>query len=270
MPYIADMHLHSVDFSGDAVDRMKNMCQGAIEQGLKMICFTDHVDFNPNYDDSIPFDPERYARMIEEMRDAYGDKIRILKGVEIGEPHLYPREYEEILRGEYDLVMASIHYINIDLGFHWTGNEGKNIFVYGVDRLWHRYYEDLLALVKLGGFDVLGHFDYPKRYLMRESKETDVLEEIMAVLVKNGIILEINTSSLRRGYPETCPDRKILELYRAAGGSRLTLGSDAHAVPDIAGGFDYGINLAKEMKMQLGYFDQRLFYPLTEMVYEGK
>ncbi len=268
MPYCADLHLHSIDFSGDAVDTMEDMCKGAIAKGLQMICITDHVDFNPHYDDSIPFDPQRYDDAIARMRDRYGDRIKIQKGIEIGEPHIYQKEYEKILKGEYDLVIASIHYINIDMGFHWTGNGGKNIFVYGVGRIWRRYYEDLAALTKLGGFDVLGHFDNPKRYLMCEGEEEELINESLTALVQNGSILEINTSSLRKGYPETCPNRKILELYRRAGGTRLILGSDAHAATDIAAGFEHGIGLAKETGLQLGYFEKRQFYPFAQMTYE--
>lgn len=267
MPFITDVHMHSAEFSGDAVDKMKDMCQGAIDKGLQIICFTDHVDFNPNYDDSIPFNAEKYTRRIHEMQELYGDRLKILKGIEIGEPQLYPKEYEEILKDEYDFVIASVHYIDITLGLHWTGNEGKNIFTYGVDKIWRRYYEDLVALTKLGGFDVLGHFDHPKRYLMKAGDEPELIEESLSALVKNGSILEINTSSLRKGYPETCPGEKILHLYRTAGGTKVTLGSDAHAAADIAADFDYGSALAEKTGLQIGYFEKRQFVSLPKCTY---
>lgn len=256
----SDLHVHSLDFSGDAVSYMKEMCQGAIAKGLERICFTEHVDFDPNYDDSIPFDPEKYCRYIENMRDAYGDKLEILKGVEIGEPHMYPREYEKIASQDYDMVMVGLHYVNLPMGLHWTGNGGSDIFTFAVDRIYRRYYEDLLAMVKLGGFDVLAHFDYPKRYLKKDAEEDDLIKEILAVLVKNQGILEINTSPWRKGCQEPAPANKILNYYKEAGGVRLTIGSDAHDVKDVGADLDRALKPARGFTR--GYFKKRKFYDL--------
>lgn len=258
-----DSHTHSLDFSGDAVSYMNEMCEKAIEKGLERICFTEHVDFDPHYDDSIPFDGEKYKRTIEEMRERYGDRIEILKGIEVGEPHVYPREYEAVLRADdYDMVIASVHYVILPMGLHWTGHNGADLFTYAVPRIYRRYYEDLLAVAKLGGFDVLGHFDYPKRYLKVDAEEDELMEAVLKATLQSGGILEINTSPLRKGCEETAPGKKILELYAKAGGRRLTLGSDAHFGGDILADFDRAMDFADGF--ELGYFRQRRFYPLTE------
>lgn len=263
-----DCHSHSLDFSGDAVSYMDEMCRGAIEKGLMRICFTEHVDFDPHYDDSIPFDPEKYKRMIETMRDRYGASLEILKGIEVGEPHVYPKEYEKVLvADEYDMVIASVHYVILPLGLHWTGNHGADIFTYAVPRIYRRYYEDLLAVAKLGGFDVLGHFDYPKRYLKTEAEEPELFDAILKALLANGGILEINTSPLRKGCDETAPGKEILDRYAKAGGHRLTIGSDAHFAGDIAADFEHGLTMAKGF--EIGYFKQRKFYQLTECANEN-
>ncbi|MGI5874788.1 MAG: histidinol-phosphatase HisJ family protein [Bacillota bacterium] len=258
-----DTHTHSLDFSGDAVSYMEEMCRAAVAKGLKRICFTEHVDFDPHYDDSIPFDPERYRRFIETMRDKFGGEIEILKGIEVGEPHVYPKEYEAVLKADdYDMVIASVHYVILPLGLHWTGHRGEDIFTYAVPRIYRRYYEDILAVAKLGGFDVLGHFDYPKRYLNIDAEEDELFEESLRALLKNGGILEINTSPLRKGCGETAPGRKILDLYRSLGGSRLTVGSDAHEVRDIAADFSAGFAMAEGF--ETGYFRQRRFVPFGD------
>ncbi|MDO4542397.1 MAG: histidinol-phosphatase HisJ family protein [Bacillota bacterium] len=260
MKVICDLHVHSLDFSGDAVSYMDEMCQGAIDKGLKRLCFTEHVDFDPNYDDSIPFDPEKYDVFIEKMRDAYGDKLEILKGVEIGEPHMYPWEYEKMISRDYDMVMVGLHYVNLPMGLHWTGNGGRDIFTFAVDRIYRRYYEELLATVELGGFDVLAHFDYPKRYLKKDADEYDLIREILSVLVKNGGILEINTSPWRKGCSEPAPSQKILSYYKEAGGTKLTIGSDAHDVKDIGADLDRAIAAAEGFTR--GYFKGRQFFVL--------
>ena len=258
-----DVHTHSLDFSGDAVSYMDEMCRGAVEKGLERICFTEHVDFDPHYDDSFPFDPEKYKRMIEMMRDKYGDRIEILKGIEVGEPHMYPREYEAVLKADdYDMVLAGLQYVTLPMGLHWTGHGGADIFTFAVPRIYRRYYEDLLAVAKLGGFDVLAHFDYPKRYLKVDAEEDDLIKGILAAIVKSGSMIEINTSPLRKGCEETAPGRKILDLYGKAGGTKLTIGSDAHFAGDILADFDRALDFAEGF--EIGYFKERKFHPFSE------
>ena len=42
---LADMHIHTT-FSPDGKSSMEEQCIKAIESGIPIICFTDHVDFN--------------------------------------------------------------------------------------------------------------------------------------------------------------------------------------------------------------------------------
>ena len=126
---------------------------------------------------------------------------------------------------------------------------------------------DLLAVAKLGGFDVLGHFDYPKRYLKTEAEEPELFDAILKALLANGGILEINTSPLRKGCDETAPGKEILDLYAKAGGHRLIIGSDAHFAGDIAADFEHGLTMAKGF--EIGYFKQRKFQRLTECANEN-
>ena len=48
---------------------MEEMILAAIEGGLNGFVLADHVDYDPYYDDSIPFDAERGTRAIETMRN---------------------------------------------------------------------------------------------------------------------------------------------------------------------------------------------------------
>ena len=41
---LADIHMHS-NFSSDSDASMESMIQGAIDKGLKTICFTEHLDY---------------------------------------------------------------------------------------------------------------------------------------------------------------------------------------------------------------------------------
>lgn len=255
----SDLHMHNADFSGDAQSSMAEMCEGAIAKGLERICFTDHVDFDIHYDDMIPFDPEAYDVAIKKVQDKYGDRLEILKGIEVGEAQKYPKEYEKVLKYEYDMVIASIHYIDIPMGLHWMGDEGKDVFFYATKRIYRRYYEDVLALVNLGGFDVLGHIDHPKRYLRCDAHEPQLLEDILKTLLQKKMVLEINTSLLRE-CDEPSPGKHILDMYKQLGGERLTMGCDAHVVKNIASHLEDGLPYAEGFR--LGYFKERTFYPI--------
>jgi histidinol-phosphatase (PHP family) len=253
----ADSHTHT-DFSGDGKSSMSSMCQAAIDRGLSYICFTDHLDCNPADESFQHFDYDRYTEAISRVREEFEGKIRILKGIEFSEPHVFRKEYEEILRREFDVIMVGIHYIRIDLAFHWISAD-RSIGAFGRQKIYRRYYEELLQVARLGGFDVLAHFDNPKRYLKEPSQETDLIAEILQELVDQGVVLEVNTSPLRRGYHECSPDSDILQRYTKAGGTRITIGSDAHSDREVAADFDHAYRLSRDHRLELGIFQGRRF-----------
>lgn len=263
MVFLADSHVHT-KFSADAQDNMFDMCRAAIDKGLGHICFTEHVDNNP-FDDSYHyFDYDNYSDAIKRAREKFGDKIDVLSGIEFGEPHIYKKEFENIIRKEFDVVMAGIHYVGKDkIGLHWvngTCNFDKSLLKnYTNDRIFHEYYEELLQVVKLGGFDVLAHFDNPKRYLKESGHEEELIGEIASELVNAGIAIEINTSPLRRGYHECSPDSDILKQYLDLGGTRVSIGSDAHSCNEVGMHFDYAVKLVKDHNATLGVFKERSF-----------
>lgn len=118
-------------------------------------------------------------------------------------------------------------------------------------------WQEVLKTVQAGGFDVLGHIDFPKRYYGEIYYTEAVLYEIFLRLVEKEIILEINTSSLRKGHKQTMPGKELLEIYQACGGKYVTIGSDAHVVEDV--GADYRI--AKRLIEAIG---------LREVVYRQR
>ena len=74
------------------------------------------------------------------------------------------------------------------------------------------------------------------------------MNEIFCNLVEKDLVIEINTSSLRKGHTQTMPGKDLLEIYKANGGKYVTIGSDAHLVEDI--GADY--MTAKELLKKVG------------------
>lgn len=254
---IADMHVHS-NFSPDAHDDLCFMVESAMAKGLKYICFTEHVDMNSNDDGFGYFDLNAYNKAVDWCRKKYGDKITILKGIEFSEPHLYPFEFETIRQMDFDVIVAGIHWLE---GFFYGDQAIKE--KYPASEIFEKYYNDVLKTVKYGGFDVLAHMDFPKRYLQKTFNDMEIVDEIIKELVKNDITLEINTASIRRGLSECTPDFPIINKYLEYGGSKITIGSDAHSRGEIAADFNYAYNLAKNFaSINIGFFEKRKFQTL--------
>ena len=110
------------------------------------------------------------------------------------------------------------------------------------------YWKEVLKTVQAGGFDALGHIDFPKRYYGEIYYTESIMNEIFRNLVEKDSVIEINTSSLRKGHEQTMPGKELLEIYKANGGKYVTIGSDAHVVEDI--GADYAI--AKSLVEEIG------------------
>jgi histidinol-phosphatase (PHP family) len=231
----ADLHIHSRN-SCDSESTLDEVCQGAIRNGVSIVCFTEHVDMNPRDEGYGYFQIDRYARDIESAREKHEGQLEILKGVEFSEPHLYPKEFEAVNRADFDFVLGSVHWVE---GFGaWWADPDRLLPEYPAERLSETYYNEVLMAARFGGFDSIAHIDFPKRYLPLKHEPVAILNDIMAELVKNGIALELNSQPVRSRYGEINPSDHICGLYTTRGGEIVTTGSDAHRPEDVGQDFD--------------------------------
>ena len=151
-----DLHVHT-HFSFDSQADIQRACRQAVQAGLTHIGFNDHFDLDPSskekgYDQSAFFDE------IKAAQDAFAGRLRILAGVEFSEPHLYPKEYEQTLSQPYDYVIGAVHYID-GMDPYFTEK-----MAYPLPKMYERYWEEMERMVETGGFQIIAHLDYPKRY----------------------------------------------------------------------------------------------------------
>lgn len=236
-----DLHIHT-KFSCDSEAEMKEYIENAINKGMNAIGFTEHVDLNQNDYGYHYYNSSDFFEEFHRLKSLYKEKITMLAGIEFGEPHLYPDELEKLVRLPYDYVIGSIHWIG-DM-FPCQEVRGR----YSSKEFYSLYWKEVLKTVKHGGFQILGHMDFPKRYYGEIYYEEAVMNEIFKRLLDQDIVPEINSSSIRKGHNQTMPGKELLQIYKDCGGKYITIGSDAHEVKDLAADNE----MAKELSTSLG------------------
>jgi histidinol-phosphatase (PHP family) len=236
---------------------MEATCRRALEIGLPAIAFTEHADFTGGgYDDYHPLDVERYLEEVERCRSRFPG-LRIVSGVELGQPHRFPAEAAALLgAARVERVLGSVHCVPWQGDLIDVSREG----LLEPDRAAssvRTYFIELLALAgSAQPFDVLAHVDYPKRYWPHDRlayRDQDYEEEIRAVLreaAARGSALEINTTRGAEPSRGLCPGPAVLAWWVEEGGRAVTMGSDAHRPDGVALGFELASQLAEAAGFQ--------------------
>lgn len=247
-----DLHVHTY-FSEDSVAVFDKYCDEALKNGIECICFTEHVDHNP-FDTGFGFyRADDYFDELSRTKEKYGNRVKILFGMEFSEPHMYQREFEELKKRPYDFVIGSLHYWYKDMFPSIMRKNGVSLEV-----CYEYYWSEMLKMARCGGFDALGHMDFPKRYYRGLLFEEDQISEIFSALLKNKIVPEINTSSLRKGLDTTMPDYDFMKIYKNLGGKYYTTGSDAHFECDLYADIERTKDDMKKIGLTDVYFEKRM------------
>ena len=252
--YASDCHSHS-DCSFDGRSSMNAMCERALELGLFYYTVSDHCECNEykytEYRGTGYHGVVRKAwAQMDQCRKDY-PQLRLLRGIELGQPLQNPSAAEDDLTGrEYDFVIGSLHNVAGEKDFYHLGEEGLS--QKRIDALLNRYFDEILAMISWGGFDSLAHITYPLRYLSLPGSTPSFaghMEQVKAVfseLIRGEKALELNTSRLLRQDVPRLPDPELFALYHEMGGRLVTLGADAHCTEDLAQGIDKGMELLKQ------------------------
>ena len=194
-----DFHMHSrVSFDGH--DTGTDLAKAALKAGLKEICFTDHLDYDPlGKMGNMAFSTEEYS---EEYDHLALPGLTIRRGMEFGLARDNQEQFrQDLKRRPFDFVLGSIHFVDgLDVYFdeYWQDKT-----VYQAER---RYLEETLACVRAHeDFDVLAHLTYiskppchPTHQPLSYEAHREIIDEILRVLVEKGKGLEMNTSGVDR------------------------------------------------------------------------
>lgn len=248
---IGNLHTHTCFCDGK--DSPEEILREAIARGLDTLGFSGHAYVVG--DEECCMSPERteeYRAEIERLRTLYGDRIRVLCGIE--------RDYySPIDRGGYDYVIGGVHYLRldgelypIDLSARILQSLIREHFAGDPVALARAYYENVVQLPERTGCDVIAHLDLITKFNERDPvfDETDprylrVALDALDALLEQDMIIEINTGAVSRGYRRTPYPAPILLRRIAEKGGRVTFGSDSHSKETLLFGRSEAVHLAR-------------------------
>jgi len=258
----ADGHVHS-EWSWDTTTgSMETTCAQAVAIGLPALAFTEHADFGGwavlagDLDDyphlrafvtadrpvgdavggtlsPPPLDVTGYMASVERCRERF-PTLRILSGIELGEPHRHQQAVAQLLKSRsFDRVLGSVHSLSDGDGFSEMPNLFRQRQAAHVIR---DYLGEVVRLVEgSDDFTVLAHIDYAVRYWPGSAGPFDAtvfeaeFREALRSLAQSDRSLEVNT---RMSLPA-----EIVRWWQDEGGRSITFGSDAHKPSGLAHGF---------------------------------
>ncbi|MCM1283988.1 MAG: histidinol-phosphatase [Roseburia sp.] len=218
---------------GDAEDYVR--C--AIENGLSQLGFSDHAPFaDVDFGMRMPYSELwEYLGEVDAVRDKYGSKITVWKGLEIEYLPEYRRYYEELLT-EY-----GVEYLLLGEHFYKdAAGNNANIYEAHSTEQCLSYARSVAEGMKTGFFKAVAH---PDLYMLNMDVWDDncarAADLIIDTAVATDTVLEYNANGLRR--PQTKYSDGLRHPYphdtfwkMAAGTSvRAIVNSDCHSPKDL-------------------------------------
>lgn len=243
---ISDYHTHN-QLCRHAVGSLEDYVKAAIKIGLGEIGFCDHF---PMYylPENIPI--EKYAMIMDEfpeyineaerLKDKYNEQISVKLGIEVDYMERQEEEISNVLKKfseKLDFVFGTSHVLMSRFGA-WCFDDPyfiENYKIYGIDAIYEQYYDKLYHLVESNLFDVVAHFDLPKKFKKFPKNHDRIFEKVIKVLEsikRKDMVIEINTSGFRKDVKEQYPSWEIIrEMHNLD--IPILLGSDAHLLTEV-------------------------------------
>lgn len=236
-----NFHSHTEFCDGRAP--MAVMAEAAAEKGFEVWGISPH---SPICLDSpcnmTKEDMAAYLGKASRLKEEYEGEMKILTSLEIDYisrdfgPHI---DYFQKLPLDYRL--ASVHFVPNQDGV-WLDCDGrferfarylKEGYAGDLRYVVEKYFEQVIRMLELGGFEILGHFDkiagnaaIADPQIEDNSWYEALVDDVISQAQSNGVIVEINTKSYpdkNRFFPAVRWWEKLLEA-----GVPLAVNSDAH------------------------------------------
>ncbi len=245
-----DLHNHT-PFCKHAIGSPEEYIQKAIEKGIKYYGFADHAPMEFDYKYRMSFDEMPiYEKQIKNLKNKYKNKIEILLGYEVD---FTPFIDKRVLERDVDYLIGSVHFLD-NWGFdnpefikEWETRDVEDVYKE------YFYLIEKMAHSKL--FDIAGHIDLIKVFGHKPTKSIkDLAKNAIKAIKKSGMVVELNTSGLRKPVKELYPGDELMEMILNEN-IDLTLSSDAHS-PEHVG---YQIKEMVEKLKNMGINELAIF-----------
>jgi histidinol-phosphatase (PHP family) len=271
---LACIHTHT--FFCDGKDDVETFCRAAYEKGLVSLGFSAHA---PIFEKTgfrtkwhLPY--ERIGEYMDSVRSAkkrWEGRLPVYLGLEVdfisGIAGPADRDYLEM---GLDYIIASVHYVLPPNGEPFTVDGPAEEVEQGIKEgfggdpigMVEAYLDSEEAMIRAGGFDVLGHPDLVKLHnkdnKLFNPQNSSYLKRIAALavlLAEAGVPYELNTGGLNRGKISECyPSMDFLKHFRKLN-IPVVITADAHRAADLDGHYED----ARKAMLEAGYTETVLF-----------
>ena len=238
---LTNYHSHSLYCDGRA--NMEDFIRFALSEGFTSYGFSSHAPLPFSTAWTMEWDAmDDYLAEFHRLKAKYAGQIELYIGLEID--YLNEESNPSVVRFRelpLDYRIGSVHLLYDDKGEIVDVDVTADKFCRVVDkhfngdlvRVVHLYYDRLMRMVELGGFDIVGHADkmhynasayHPG--LLDEPWYDTLIQEYFDAIARKGYIVEINTKSyleLGTFYPNERYFPVLLEK-----GIRVQVNSDSH------------------------------------------
>ena len=244
-----DYHIHTNLCDGKNSPEEVVLC--AIEKGFTTIGFSGHSPLLSEHWCMTKEKEAHYLKEIKRLKEKYTGKIEILCGIE--------QDYYSERIQSYDYVIGSVHGImsGDEIIFMDDTPEAlqKGIVKhFGGDALSlaEKYFELVSDVKNKTGADIVGHFDLLLKFQdtcpmfdTSHPRYTEAAKKAVDILSRQGILFEVNTGAMQRGYRQTpYPEAWILRYIKEKGCDVIITG-DCHDCNALGFGFDEALRLVK-------------------------
>jgi len=269
----SSMHTHTSFCDGK--DDMETMCRAAYEKKLYAIGFSAHAPITKKTgikgdwllsEDHV----DEYVEQVQKAKNRWRGKLEVFLGFEVDYiKGLVSANDSDIKAVNPDYLIGSMHFIIPANGAEpFTVDGSAKEFEKGLregfggdaEALMHCYYDSMLEMISLGGFDILGHADIIKNNYHNEThcsieSEINRQSEIACAAAKSGLTVEVSTGGINR--------KKISEVYPSSAFLRMLcernvpviITADAHCALHIDGNY----NTAIKTLIYAGYKEHVIF-----------
>ena len=241
---------------------MEEILQAARAAGFTTWGFTPHAPICLDSPCNMSTeDVARYMDEISRLRQLFPD-MKILAGMEVDflDENNGPQS-PEIKDFGLDYVIGSVHFVpnqkgefhDIDGSPERFGKYLKEFFEGDLDYVVRTYWRQVQAMIKTGGWDIIGHIDkiaLNASYINPEIEYTreylSLADETIEMAIKTGKPIEINTKHYNK-YRRFFPHPRYWHRIRSAG-IEMPVNSDAHYADLVEAGMKEAYDLLLKIK----------------------